>query len=122
MTPSLIRVAGGALLVWARGQGAGYGLRTARFAKTWSAPRRLGTGGAWSPRFADLAGTGRFLVHRSSAGWTALELDSDGRQLRRAEIQTESRERPVLTAAGGGLALRWQDSGSPRPLRWEGPR
>ena len=74
----------------------------------------------WAPRFADLAEAGRFLVHRSPAGWTTLEVDGDGRALRRAEIAAESRERPVLTSAGGGITLRWQRRGAATPVRWEG--
>ena len=120
VTPSLLRVPGGALLVWARRQATGYGLQAMRFADGWSAPRRLGADNAWSPRFAELAEVGRFLVHRSAAGWTTLELDANGRELRRVEIEDERRARPVLTAAGGLLALRWERGGKARQLRWEG--
>ena len=117
VTPSLVRVSGGALLVWARLGSSGYGLRTARFGDGWSAPRRLGPANAWSPRFADLGEDGRFLTHRSPTGWTALELDASGRALRRAEIV--SAERPVLTARGGGIALHSEPGAAPRALRWE---
>ena len=112
-----MRVPGGALLVWARLGSASYGLRSARFEEAWSASRRMGPANAWSPRFADLAEAGRFLTHRSPAGWTALELDASGRVLRRAEIAAE--QRPVLTARGGGIALRAEAGVAARALRWE---
>ena len=118
VTPSLVRVPGGALLVWARLGSSGYGLRATRFEDGWSAPRRVGPANAWSPRFADLAEAGRFLTHRSPAGWTALELDASGRVLRRAEIAAE--RRPVLSARGGGIAVRSQGGAGPLAVRWEG--
>ena len=119
VTPTLLRTSGGALLVWARRQNAGYGLQATRFADGWSAPRRLGGEMAWSPRFAELAEVGRFILHRSPAGWSAVELAADGRELRRVEVADERRERPVLTATGGSLALRWERGGRARQLRWE---
>lgn len=120
VTPSLVRVPGGALLAWARRQDSGYVLQAARFGSGWTAPRRLGPADAWSPRFAELADTGRFLLHRSAGGWVAVEVDANGRELRRTEVDSEHRERPVLTPAAGGVALRWERRGSARQLRWEG--
>jgi len=122
ITPSLVRVPGGALIVWAQRQGAGYRLQTARFRDGWNAPRLLGSTSATYPRFAELADSGRFLVHRSVDGWTALEVDADGREMRRAKITAERRERPVLSAAGGGIGLRWQRADRTRALHWEGLR
>ena len=122
VTPSLVRVPGGALLVWARRESSAYGLQAARFKAAWSAPRRLGPADAWSPRFAEVEDAGRFLVHRSAGGWTTVELDADGRELRRAEVAAERRDRPVLTPASGGISLRWQRTGGARQLRWEGPK
>jgi hypothetical protein len=122
ITPTLVRVPGGALIVWAQPQGAGYRLRTARFRDGWGAPRLLGPAHASSPRFAELPDVGRFLVHRADHGWTALEIDADGRELRRAEITGDRRARPVLTAAGGGIGLRWERGERSSPLRWSEPR
>ena len=119
ITPSLVRVEGGALLVWAQRRGTAYRLRTARFADGWTAPRTLGAMHASFPRFAELAEEGRFLIHRSRDGWTALELDANGRELRRAEITGDQKQRPVLSAAGGGVALRWQRGERPSAVRWE---
>lgn len=119
ITPSLVRVPGGALIVWAQRQGAGYRLRTSRFRDGWEAPRQLGAGHASDPRFAELDGAGRFLLHRAAGGWTALEVDPDGRELRRAEIVDERRERPVLHPAGGGIGLRWRRGDRAAALRWE---
>ncbi len=119
ITPSLVRVPGGALIVWAQRQGAGYQLNTARFRDGWTAPRLLGSRHASFPRFAELGDAGRFVIHGSPDGWTTLEVDSDGRELRRAEIGGEGRERPVLTAAGGGVGLRWQHGERSSPLRWK---
>jgi hypothetical protein len=120
ITPSLVRVPGGVLLVWAQRQGASYRLQTARFRDGWNAPRLLGPVHASFPRFAEIVGAGRFLTHRSPDGWTTLELDADGREPRRAEIVGKRRERPVLTAAGGGVGLRWQRGDRSSPLRWKG--
>ena len=117
--PSLVRVEGGALLVWAQRRGAAYRLRTARFGDRWTAPRTLDAMHASFPRFAELAEEGRFLIHRSRDGWTALELDANGRELQRAEIGGDRRERPVLSAAGGGVALRWQRGERLSAVRWE---
>jgi hypothetical protein len=122
VAPSLIRVSDGALLVWARQQSPGYGLHTARFGRSWSAPRRLGADVAWSPRFAELAGSGRFLVHRSPGGWTTVELDANGRELRRAETVSRKRERPVLMPVASGIALRWEPKERSLQLRWERSR
>lgn len=117
VTPTLIRAPGGALLVWARRQGAGFDLRGARLTDRWSPPRPLGAG--WSPRFAELAEAGRFLLHRAPGGWAAIEIDGDLRARRRAEIPGASREPPVLTAVGDGVAARWRRGERVRPLRWE---
>jgi hypothetical protein len=119
ITPSLVRVPGGALIVWAQRHGAGYRLQTSRFRDGWEAPRQLGAAPAFYPRFAELTGTGRFLLHRVAGGWAALEVDANGRELRRAEIPGERGERPVLHPAGGGVGLRWQRGESARALRWE---
>lgn len=120
ITPSLVRVPGGALIVWAQRQATGYRLQAARFRDGWTAPRPLGSAHSSAPRFAELAGTGRFLTHRSAGGWTTLEVDADGRELRRAELGGEHGERPVVSAAGGGVGLRWQRRERPSPLRWQG--
>ncbi len=122
ITPSLVRVPGGALIVWAQRQGASYRLRTARFRDGWDAPRLLGAMHASFPRFAELADAGRYLIHRSPDGWTTLEVDADGRELRRAEIAGDGRDRPVLTAAGGGIGMRWRRGDRSSPLRWDGSR
>lgn len=118
VTPSLVRTPGGALVVWAQPDGANYRLRAARFDDAWTRPSRLGPDHATNPRFAELAGVGRFLVHRTGGAWSALELSADGRELRRAEIADQRSERPVLTAAGGGIALRWEPRERARPLQW----
>jgi hypothetical protein len=120
VTPSLIPLPDGALLVWAQRQAAGYGLQVARFRDTWSAPRTLAAAGAWSPRFAALGEDGRFLLHRTADGWTALEVDGSGRVRRRAKFDTERHDRPVLTRSAGSLALRWQRATASPQLRWEG--
>ncbi len=119
VTPSLVRAPGGALLVWARPDGVNYRLRAARFRDGWTKPSRLGPDHSSSPRFAELTGVGRFLVHRASGAWTALEVDENGRELRRAVIANEGQGRPMLTAAGGGIALRWEQRGRAQPLQWE---
>ena len=119
ITPTLIRARGGALVVWARRRAGGYQLQAARFDGAWSAPRTLGPVGASFPRFAELTGVGRFLLFRSPAGWTTLELDAAGGELRRAEVESPMREQPVLSAAGGGLSLRWGRGVAPQALRWE---
>lgn len=123
ITPSIVRVPGGALIVWAQRQGASYRLQTARFRNGWTAPRLLGPAHATHPRFAELGEAGRFVTHRSPDGWTALELDADGRELRRAKItNAERRDRPLLTDAGGGIGLRWKRGDAATPIRWEGWR
>ena len=119
VTPSLVRAPGGALVVWAQPDGANYRLRAARFGEGWTKPRRLGPDHSSSPRFAELAGVGRFLVHRAGGAWTALEVDVNGRELRRAEIPDERQGRPVLTGAGGGIGLRWEQRDRAQPLKWE---
>ena len=119
ITPSLVRVEGGALLVWAQRRGTAYHLSAARFRDGWTTPRTLGAMHASSPRFAELAEEGRFLTHRSPDGWTALELDADGRELRRAEIGGGGRKRPVLPAGGGGVVMRWQRGERASAVRWE---
>lgn len=119
VTPSLVRTSGGALVVWAQPDGTNYRLRAARFAEGWAKPRRIGPDHASNPRFAELAGVGRFLVHRAGGAWSAVEVDASGRELRRAEIAGERSERPVLTAAGGGIGLRWEARERARPLQWE---
>lgn len=118
VTPSLVRTPGGALVAWAQPEGANYRLRAARFRDGWTAPRRLGPDHASNPRFAELTGVGRFLVLRAGGAWSALEVDADGRELRRAEIADERRGRPVLSAGGGGIGLRWQRGDRARPLEW----
>lgn len=118
VTPSLVRVPGGALIVWAQRQPSGYQLRTARFGDGWSTPRPLGPLHASFPRFADLAEAGRFLTHRLPTGWATVEIDADGRELRRATSPAEQLDRPVLTSAGGGIGLRWRRGDRPSPLHW----
>ncbi len=121
LSPALLRVPGGALLVWSRRGADGYRLQTARWSGGWSAARSLGEGPGWWPQFAEL-GEGRFLVHRWRSGWAAVELDAAGGELRRAEVVSERPEPPVLSSRGGGWSLRWQRRGRPAELRWEARR
>jgi hypothetical protein len=55
------------------------------------------------------------------SGWTVAELDRQGRTVRRAsvEIATTAAERPVVQAAGDGLALAWPGREERRTARWE---
>lgn len=119
VTPSLVRVPGGALVVWAQPDGANYRLRAARFGDGWAKPGRIGPDHASKPRFAELTGIGRFLLYRAGGAWSTLEVDAGGRELRRATIADERSERPVLTDAGGGIGLRWQPRERAQPLQWE---
>lgn len=122
VTPTLLAVRGGALVVWAQGGPSGYRLRSSRFRNGWSPPRPLGPRIGFAPRFAELEGSGRYLLHRTVAGWGALELAADGRELRRAEIDGGGRDTPALGVQGDGLALRWAGPRRSRPLDWRDRR
>ncbi|MEO7793686.1 MAG: hypothetical protein ABIV06_02850 [Thermoanaerobaculia bacterium] len=117
VTPSVVAVPGGALAAWSRYDGHEYRVVVSRFdGQTWTAPEWAGPAGSTVPFFTrgtSAATDGKpstWLAFASSQprGWTAVELDSAGRALRRGTVETSTTARPALArSATGGVRLRW---------------
>jgi hypothetical protein len=114
IVPSVAAVAGGAVVAWSRFDGREYRVVAARFdGLRWSSPAEIGGAGSLFPTVDGGAGRARVLFETARPhGWSVVELDEQGRALRRAKVEAPSPDRPVLV----GDALRWPDEH--RALVW----
>jgi|CXWL01.1.fsa_nt_gi hypothetical protein len=120
ISPSLLAVDGGALLVWSRYDGNDYRVVVSRWQDGhFSPPRTIGPRGSVFPT---LATDGRqvSLLYRTAApgGWGAASLGVSGDVLRRAAVESARQERPVLGTDDAGIALRWTPDEVPTRARW----
>jgi hypothetical protein len=122
VTPSLFPLPDGALVAWGRLVDGQYRVLTARLGENgWGAARAVTGPGTVYPGFAGRAGT-PYLLARTAlpAGWLVLELDAEGRPLRRAAVAGgRAAERPGVRLAADrppSLAFR---PGAEAPLVWE---
>lgn len=123
ITPSLVAVPGGALAAWSRYDGHDYRVMISRFdGEKWSVPAWAGPAGStfpqlakWAPGAADgspLRGgnPSAWLTFASARprGWSLVELDRAGRELRRGAVEGAPAARPaVVTLPTGEVRLRW---------------
>jgi len=114
IVPTVVAVPGGALAAWSRYDGHDYRVLVAKFdGRAWGAPVEVGGAGSVYPSFHRTTGGARLLFESSAPhGWTVTDLDGSGRALRRASLERDSPERPVLV----GDDLRW--AGESVRLRW----
>ena len=124
ITPALTATRGGALLAWSRFEDGEYRVVVSRFRNgAWTKPEPAGPAGSLFPSFEPAPEGRTWMLYRNAVpgGWTVAELDGQGRPVRRAavEIQTAAADRPVVQAAGNGLALAWPGRGESRAARWE---
>jgi len=116
ITPAVAAIPEGALATWSRYDGNDYRVWVARFDGTrWSTPRQVGPRGSVYPTFAaDPVRTLLVFQQAVPASWWVMELDGDGKALRRARIESESDERPdVVEASSKGVVLEWTNDGVP---------
>jgi hypothetical protein len=124
-TPALTAVPGGALLAWSRYDGNDYRVVTSRFRSgTWTRPETAAGAGTFYPTF-EPAGSGKpLLLYRTAdpQGWEALAVDTAGRPVRRAFVQTAGKARPRITGTADGVTFRWPavaGPGAERAAAWE---
>lgn len=126
ITPTLAAAGDGALIAWSRYDGNDYRVRVARLGgAAWQNERYAAPAGSIHPAF--LTGEGRFQLLYLSArplAWSLLELDRNGRDLRRSSVPAANLERPLERPAlvadpEGGFRLRWMARKREIPLRWE---
>lgn len=124
ITPTVVAVAGGALAAWSRYDGHDYRVVVSRFdGREWSEPAWAGPAGSTYPALQRTArpedpaasatarsGAAAWLTYASAPdrGWTVVELDAAGRNLRSCKIADAPGARPVLaTQPSGTIRLRW---------------
>lgn len=125
VTPTVVAVAGGALAAWSRYDGHDYRVVISRFnGREWSAPSWAGPAGSTYPALQRAerpdrsaagavtrdSGAAAWLTYASAAdrGWTIVELDAEGRSLRRGKAADAPGARPALAMQPAGvLRLRW---------------
>jgi acyl-CoA thioesterase-1 len=132
ITPALAAAGRGALVAWSQLAGDGYRLLVARFGDgRWSEPAAVAPGGSLYPSFEPSSEAGRLRLRFRTArprGWAAIELDTAGRPLRRAEWPDGGAERaaswspwqapaPPPAAASGWTASAPGRGGSNGPRR-----
>jgi acyl-CoA thioesterase-1 len=97
LTPALAAAGRGALIAWSQLAGDGYRLLVARFQDgRWGEPAIVAPGGSLYPSFEPSSQAGRLRLRFRTAqprGWAAIELDTAGRPLRRAEWPEGGAER-----------------------------
>lgn len=123
VTPTVLAVGSGALAAWSWLDGSDYRLRLAAFDGTgWHLLPPGRERGVVSPRLS--ASTGDALVTFSSVvpeAWTAIELDSQGNELRRAIVASGSTSDPLVEPAASGVAFDWSPAGSTLLGAWQDP-
>lgn len=115
VVPALVAVPGGALAAWSRFAEGQYRVVVARFGGDgWSEPSAVGEPGSLFPTLTRTE-RGALLLHQSSRppGWTVVDLGSNGRELRRARVETAERSRPIAAAdrllwADQSVELSWR--------------
>ncbi len=123
ITPALVAVPGGALAAWSRYDGHDYRVVLSRFdGEKWSVPAWAGPAGSTSPQLtrsepdgvAGAAGPRKaasaWLTFASARprGWSVVELDRAGGELRRGRVEEAPAARPALVRlASGEVRLRW---------------
>jgi hypothetical protein len=125
IVPTVIAAPGGALLAWNQFHGGQYQVMVARFQGAgWQRPRAAAPPGSVRPRLLDRRGR-LLLTYREvgMSGWMFLELDRDGREIRRASLQVDGTPAPaVLEASAAGVRLLTPENRRETGLRWEEER
>jgi hypothetical protein len=105
ITPAVAAWTGGALLTWARFDGSEYRLMTAQLVgerivgARWSAPA-----GSAFPTF-EAGPSGLAVLYRDGrrSAWAVAEIAADGGHGRRAQLEAEGDERPIVRFEGGSV-------------------
>lgn len=110
VAPTVLAAGDGALAAWNRLEGGGYVLVLARWADDgWEELGALAGEDGLFPELLRIDGR-ILLLYRGvePRGWGVLELDENGRILRRAAIDSDTGERPAVRLDGAaGISLRW---------------
>lgn len=123
ITPALTAAGDGAIVAWSRYLGDGYGLVRATFdGREWHQLEGSERGGLF-PSFRGVRGSPTLLYFDGRRrGWSALDLDSQGGIVRRAELAgPASDEVPLFARDEDGVRLRGA-SGAEFTGRWRTPR
>ncbi len=127
ITPALVATGSGVLLAWCRFDGNDYRVVTATLAGErldhWTAARAVGGPGSVFPTLERSEDAVRLLAKTAvPRGWLAIELDAQGRPMRRAAISTagtpvaDRTDRPrLLPTAAGAVTFRFADLGEDGP-------
>ena len=111
ITPRLLAIDGGALLAWSWYDGNDYRMKTSRFlAGRWTKPESFGEKGSLYPSVIQ-TGDGGLLLYKTvaPASWTVLAFDLQGVASRRAIVDDDTEDRPlVVIDETRGALLRWQ--------------
>jgi hypothetical protein len=111
ITPALAAIDGGALLAWSWYDGNDYRMKTARFfGDKWTEAKSFGEKGSLYPSLIQTDDGGQLLYKTvEPASWTVLAFDRQGIATRRAVIEGDTEDRPLVAIdEGKGALLRWQ--------------
>jgi hypothetical protein len=118
--PVVLSTAKGAIAAWSWFDGRDYRLRTAFFeGDSWRLEPALDGRGAGRARLFQTTGVHLLRYHTVvPEEWVGVELDSQGRILRRAAVEARRMEAPLVENAGWGVTFRWPQAGEEVTAPW----